>query len=136
MAHGFVERDQPVASAPVIWLGVRLARANRMLDELRIDARPTMSGEHTPRLHQAASKALTRLGRLSGVGVLTVVAHQNLVRAEGVPGCGLGGLGSSHSAPMTGVANRASSPNTVTTHTKTKLHPHMATFEVSCVSGP
>ena len=63
-----------------------------------------------------------------GVGVLTVVAHQNLVRAEGVPGCGLGGLGSSHSAPMTGVANRASSPNTVTTHTKTKLHPHMATF--------
>ena len=43
MAHGFVERDQPVASAPVIWLGVRLARANRMLDELldelRIDAR-------------------------------------------------------------------------------------------------
>ena len=68
VAHGFVERDQPVASAPVIWLGVRLARANRMLDELldelRIDARPTMSGEHTPRLHQAASKALTRLGAL------------------------------------------------------------------------
>ena len=85
---------------------------------------------HPPPNYSSFAQAAQRLG----VGVLTVVAHQNLVRAEGVPGCGLGGLGSSHSAPMTGVANRASSPNTVTTHTKNKLHPHMATFEV--VSGP
>ena len=88
-----------------------------------------MSDEYTPRLHQAASKALTqRAGRWSGVGVLTVVATKTWFGPRGFPGCGLGGLGSSHSAPMTGVANRASSPNTVTTQTKTKLHPHMATF--------
>ena len=48
-----------------------------------------------------------------------------LVTDESFPGCGLGGLGSSHSAPMTGVANRASSPNAVTTHTKTTLHHHI-----------
>jgi hypothetical protein len=144
VAHGSVERDQPVASAPVIWLGVRLSRANRMLDdlldELRIDATPTTNERRT---HAAVAPGGEQSshpgwGRWSGVGVLTVVGHQNLVRAEGgFAGCGLGRLGSPHSPPMTGVANRATSPNTVTTHTKDQAAPAYGNLcEVSCVSNP
>ena len=39
-----------------------------------------------------------------------------LVSDESSPGCGLGGLGSSHSAPMTGVANRVSSQHSDHAH--------------------
>ena len=55
--------------------------------------------------------------RSIGVGLPPrALSPAGLVSDESSPGCGLGGLGSSHSAPMTGVANRVSSQHSDHAH--------------------